>query len=374
MNSGSRSDTKARVLVVDDEPGIRDFLQEFFAQNGFEVQAAGYGGQALELLRSHEFHLVMIDLTLPDMSGFDLSRRAKETDPNLITVVMSGMPVESQDELRQSKADTYLDKPFSHDDLVQLVDKFGEKRPPANPNKALQERLRLAEERSRFFYEAGHQLKTPIAVLKEFTHLFQEGFGGELTEKQHQYLDAISKNIDRLLYLVDNIEKMSRLDSGSWSIRLDDEDPGQIISHVAESWRPILESRDLELTEDIADDLPKIKADAAAVEQVLFNLIDNASKYGPSEGVVRLHCHQPDKFHVCIEVEDQGTGVPEEQRDSIFQPFTRLPEHESAPGLGLGLAVAQGLIQRMGGELGLDTSDKPGTRFYIHLPIAGTNH
>lgn len=374
MNTTSKSDTKARILVVDDEPGIRDFLQEFFAQKGFKVHVASDGAQALAVLRSHVFHLAMIDLTLPDMSGFDVSRQAKEADPDVVTIVMSGLPVESPDELQRNRVDEYLNKPFSSDDLDPLMEKYGEPRPPEDPDQASQERLPLDEVRSRFFYEAGHQLKAPLAVLKEFAYLFQEGFGGELSEKQQVYLDAIHKNIDRLLYLVDNIDKMSRLDSGSWLIRLEDADPGQIVRHVAESWRPILEGREQELTEDIADDLPQIKADASAVEQVLFNLIDNASKYGPPKEVVKLRCYRPDEHHVRIEVEDQGPGVPEDRRESIFQPFNRLPEHESAPGLGLGLAVAQGLIQRMGGELGLDTSDKPGSRFYVQFRVAGSDH
>ncbi|UCH11035.1 MAG: HAMP domain-containing histidine kinase, partial [Fidelibacterota bacterium] len=283
-------------------------------------------------------------------------------------------PVESPDELQRNRVDEYLNKPFSSDDLDPLMEKYGEPRPPEDPDQASQERLPLDEVRSRFFYEAGHQLKAPLAVLKEFAYLFQEGFGGDLSEKQQVYLDAIHKNIDRLLYLVDNIDKMSRLDSGSWLIRLEDADPGQIVRHVAESWQPILEGREQELTEDIADDLPQIKADASAVEQVLFNLIDNASKYGPPKEVVKLRCYRPDEHHVRIEVEDQGPGVPEDRRESIFQPFNRLPEHESAPGLGLGLAVAQGLIQRMGGELGLDTSDKPGSRFYVQFRVAGSDH
>ena len=373
MNNRSKTDRPVQILVVDDEPGIRDFLREFLIQKGYEVQVAGDGTQALASLRSRKFHLALIDLTLPDMSGLDVSRRAKEAHPNLATVLISGLALDSQDELQQNKVDEYLEKPIDSAELVHVLEKYSAPGQSKEPAQASQERSPLDEERSRFFYEAGHQLKAPIAVLKEFTYLFQEGFGGDLSEKQQQYLEAIHQNIDRLLYLVNNIEKMSCLDSGSWSIHLENEDPGQIVRHVAASWRPILKGRDLELAEEIADDLPPIRVDAAAVEQVLFNLIDNAGKYGPPKGVVRLRCYQPDEHHVRMEVEDQGSGVPEDQRASIFQPFTRLSEHETAPGLGLGLAVAQGLIQNMDGELGLDTSDKPGTRFYIHLPVVRSN-
>ena len=361
---------KLNILVVDDEASIRSYLSDFLAMKGFEVQVAADGAMALDILHRSEIHLSLVDLTLPDMSGFDIIKQAKQSDPDLVAVIMSGMPVESYEELIQHGVDDYITKPFTFEELTYLVEKYEKYIRALRSSKHLKERLRVEKEKSSFFFEAGHQLKTPIAVLKEFAHLFQEGFGGEMTDKQTQYLEAIDQNIDRLLYLVNNIENLSRVDSGSWIIEIKAEEPEEIISQVTASWRPILQRRDLQLVEEVADNLPEVHVDAAAVEQVLFNLVDNASKYGPAGSTITLRCFQSSDSSVCIEVEDQGPGIPEDKRDVIFQPFARLPEHESASGLGLGLTVALSLMKHMKGDLRLDDSGKPGNRFCLDLQVA----
>jgi len=370
MSDGEDIKFELHILVVDDEPGIRNYLRDFLTAKGFKVQVAEDGAKALDLLRRGEIHLALVDLTLPDMNGLDIVRQAKQAVPDLVGVVMSGRPVGSYEELIQHGVDDYITKPFTFEELTHLIDKYEKYIRVLCRSERLEERLREEQEKSSFFFEAGHQLKTPIAVLKEFTHLFREGFGGEMTDKQTQYLEAIDQNIDRLLYLVDNIENLSRVDSGSWTIKMKAEEPGKILSQVTASWRPILQRRDLRLAEDVSDNLPEVLADAAAVEQVLFNLVDNASKYGPAGSTITLRCFQASHSLVRIEVEDQGPGIPEDKRELVFQPFARLPEHESASGLGLGLTVALGLMKRMKGDLWLDDSGKPGNRFCLHLQVA----
>ncbi len=370
MSGGKDTELKLHILVVDDEAGIRSYLSDFLATKGFEVQVAEDGAMALDILRRSEIHLALVDLTLPDMSGLDVIKQAKQVVPDLVVVIMSGMPVESYEELVQHGVDDYITKPFTFEELTYLIEKCKKYIRTFHYSEHFKERLRVEQEKSNFFFEAGHQLKTPIAVLKEFTHLFREGFGGEMTDKQTQYLEAIDQNIDRLLYLVDNIEDFNRVESGSWRIEIRAEEPEEIISQVTTSWRPILQRRDLQLAEEVADNLPEVHADAAAVEQVLFNLVDNASKYSPAGSTITLRCFQPSDSFVCIEVEDQGPGIPEDKRDVIFQPFARLPEHESASGLGLGLTIALNLMKRMKGDLWLDNSSKTGNRFRLHLQIA----
>ena len=370
MSGGKDTGLKLHILVVDDEAGIRSYLSDFLATKGFEVQVAEDGAMALDILRRSEIHLAFVDLTLPDMSGVDIIKQAKQVVPDLVAVIMSGMPVESYEELVQHGVDDYITKPFTFEELTYLIEKCKKYIRTLHYREHFKKRLRVEQEKSNFFFEAGHQLKTPIAVLKEFTHLFREGFGGEMTDKQTQYLEAIDQNIDRLLYLVDNIENFNRVESGSWRIEIKAEEPEEIIRQVTTSWRPILQRHDLQLVEEVADNLPEVHADAAAVEQVLFNLVDNASKYSPAGSIITLRCFQPSDSFVCIEVEDQGSGIPEDKRDVIFQPFARLPEHESASGLGLGLTIAHSLMKRMKGDLWLDNSSKTGNRFRLQLQVA----
>ncbi len=95
MSGGKDTEPKLHILVVDDEAGIRSYLSDFLATKGFEVQVAEDGAMALDILRRSEIHLALVDLTLPDMSGLDVIKQAKQVVPDLVVVIMSGMPVES---------------------------------------------------------------------------------------------------------------------------------------------------------------------------------------------------------------------------------------------------------------------------------------
>ncbi len=370
MTGGEKGNLQLTILVVDDEPSICSFLKEILTTRGYGVDVAHAGVVAYDLLEKHTFDMALVDLTLPDASGFDIIQRAKQSNPHLVAIIMSGMTIESYGDLKRYEVDEYINKPFSFDDLIYHIAKYERYVRLVRENRKLQESLQREQQKSGFFTAASHQLRSPIAVLKEFALLFREGYGGELTEKQGQYLQAIDDNIGRLLSLLVNVENLSKADSGSWAIQLDEENPLEILGRVTGSWRPILERSHLKFMEELAGDLPKVKADRWAVDQVLFNLFDNAAKYSPPGETITLRCYQKQTGFVTIELEDEGEGIPEDMRKTIFEPFARLPEHEAAPGLGLGLTIALELARRMGGDLVLDSGDGGGARFCLNLPIA----
>jgi signal transduction histidine kinase len=372
MMDQEKSHSPTRILVADANPGARAFLQETLESEGFEVSVVPYGSHALELLHKEKYDIALVDLTLPDLNGFELCTQTKQQYTDLVTIIMSESASDAEKELHHESVDAWLPKPFNAGELLQVVNRYLRPAESSDLAPVTAPGSSGDEDKKRFFHEVAHQLKTPIAVLKEFAQLFQEGFGGDLTEKQGQYLEAIDNNIDRLLYLVDHIDQLSRVETGSWSIHLDQVDPAAVVKKVADNWRPVLEKSDSKLIEDVAEGLPPIEADILALEQVLFNMVDNARKYGPPGGTIILRCALSGEDHIDIEVEDQGVGIPEEEREAVFQPFNRLPEHQSSPGLGLGLTVARDLVQRMGGDLRLESGIEAGNRFCLQIRVAGT--
>ena len=121
----------------------------------------------------------------------------------------------------------------------------------------------------------------------------------------------------------------------------------------------------------LAPDLPMIKGDTALLEQVLFNLLDNAAKYAPRDSEIRIQARRSDGL-VLIDVEDEGDGIPPEQLQQIFDKFHRVRDGDSRPpGTGLGLAICRGFVEGMGGRIwATNRSDRPGARFTIELPAA----
>jgi signal transduction histidine kinase len=246
---------------------------------------------------------------------------------------------------------------------------------PINQNLAHCERLAFlksalakAKSRSRLFIEAGHQLKSPVAVMKEFTQLLNTGIGGDLTQKQSQYVQVIDDNINRLLRLLENIEALGSLDFNGWTVNLEELDCRQIIERVAASWATMVESKDLVLHVTQPGSQLSVMADMSAVEQILFNLIDNAIKYCPAQGTITLDCIATDE-RVIFGVANDGASIPVELHESIFYPFHRLPDHAAEPGLGLGLTIARKLASAMQAKLYLDSKFAGGARFLLSIPL-----
>ncbi len=227
--------------------------------------------------------------------------------------------------------------------------------------------LARANSRSRLFIEAGHQLKSPVAVMKEFTHLLKAGLGGQLTEKQDQYLQVIDENIDRLLRLLRNVETLGSLDFSGWAVNMEHLDCREVIGKVAASWETVISSKGLALQVIPVAGQLSVMADRSAVEQILFNLIDNATKYCAAAGTIRIECKANNK-QVHFTVANDGDAIPSALQESIFDPFQRLPDHSAEPGLGLGLTIARKLAASMQAELNIDASFTSGSRFLLSIP------
>ncbi|MCK4578969.1 MAG: HAMP domain-containing histidine kinase [Candidatus Marinimicrobia bacterium] len=363
-------DFQVQVLVVDDMADIRTMLTDFLTWNGYSVIASADGASARLQLAEHKPHILLADLSLPDIQGSELIDLAKKENSMTTGIIMSGHHLSDLEPETVAAIDDYIAKPFTLKEVEKVIGKWGNYHKALAECDQLKQALNNEQQKIDFFSQAGHQLKSPVAVIKEFVHLFSEGYGGKISAKQEQYLEAINHNLNQLIHLIDNIESLTRVSSAKWPIRLDVEEPAELIRQTSASWRPILEGQKLAFTEEIPDGLPKVRVDEAAVEQVLYNLIDNARKYCSPGGTIYLRCHAEANNRVCIELENPGACIPAEYHEAIFKPFTRLPEHDAAPGLGLGLTIARSLVESMGGELTVSDQCTTGALFNLYLPVA----
>lgn len=195
-------------------------------------------------------------------------------------------------------------------------------------------------------------------------------------ERRAKYLDTLRIEADRLSHLVENVLAYARLERGKLSSRLEAIPPSAIVTRSRGRLADRAEQAGMQLTveEGIAGDEPMVLADPTAVEQILFNLVDNASKYATNaaDKTIRLRVRQADGA-VLLEVSDGGPGIPFDQQRSLFRPFSKSAHQaaHSAPGVGLGLALSRRLARSMGGELTYQGTDGQGARFVLALPIAG---
>ena len=207
--------------------------------------------------------------------------------------------------------------------------------------------------RSALLAAVGHDLRTPLAGIKAAVSGLREPDLDLPATARTQLLATIEESTDRLDALVDNLLSMSRLQAGVLSVR---PQPVPLDAVVAQALLHTL-ATDVPVEVDIPDDLPLVLADPGLLERVVANLVANAQAASPPDRPVRLY-GVPADGRVRLEVIDHGPGVPEADRDRIFEPFQRLHDRTTTAGLGLGLAIVRGFTQAMGATV--TPSDTPG--------------
>lgn len=226
---------------------------------------------------------------------------------------------------------------------------------------------RLERVRRDFVANISHELRTPVSIIRANAETLQDG---ALEDPEHapQFLDSILRTIERMSDLVDDLLDISRLEAGRYGI---EPAPVQVRPVVDQTLVDVAAGLDddLGLSNDVDEDL-WVVADRQALHQVLLNLVDNAAKY-TDEGRIWVRSKRDDDTAV-VEVHDTGRGVPEEDRDRVFERFYRVDSGRSRDegGTGLGLSVVKHLVENMDGEIGYRPGKVQGSIFWFRLPLA----
>ncbi|MES2659673.1 MAG: HAMP domain-containing sensor histidine kinase [Verrucomicrobiota bacterium] len=228
--------------------------------------------------------------------------------------------------------------------------------------------MRLSERRASFVSAVTHELRTPLTTFRLYSDMLESGAVKE--EKRGDYLRVLSREADRLSHLVENVLSFSKIERGSARSVVRETSVSGLLEPMRERLEARLATAGLTLEMDTACDL-RVHVDSAAVEHILFNLIDNAAKYAaagdPPEVEIRI---LTTGRHLEILVSDHGPGIPPSERGRIFRAFHKSAREaaESRPGVGLGLALSRRLAKSLGG--GLECVDsKQGACFVLRLPI-----
>jgi signal transduction histidine kinase len=216
----------------------------------------------------------------------------------------------------------------------------------------------------RFVADAAHELRTPLTALQTDLYMARTEAG---TDAERARIAQASRQARRLEGLADSLLRLSRLDAGE-SVECGPVDLRALISLCANTIASRAEQAGLSLEIDVSDHAPSmITSDAAKLAVAVDNLLDNAVKFTPEGGVVRVGA-SVDGAHALVWVEDTGIGIPAEDRAEVFGRFSRARNTSAYPGSGLGLAVARAMVELLGGSLGLAETDV-GARFEIRLPV-----
>jgi two-component system phosphate regulon sensor histidine kinase PhoR len=229
---------------------------------------------------------------------------------------------------------------------------------------------RLERMRQDFVANVSHELKTPLASIKAYTETLLD-WALHDEEVNVRFLNRIEEQAERLNQLILDLLSLARLESGQEVFHHGPLALSAVVETCIETHKGRAEAKDLDLRLDLGpvDESTLVMADEEAIHQILDNLIDNAIKYTPARGWVRVACKMTDE-EVELEVADSGIGIPRDDLPRIFERFYRVDKARSREmgGTGLGLSIVKHLIQSIGGQITVDSRLGEGTRFTVELP------
>lgn len=226
----------------------------------------------------------------------------------------------------------------------------------------------LDQMKSDFMNMVAHELRSPLVAIRQINTTISEGLAGPLGEKQKDFVDRVTRKIDTLLDLVNDLLEMARVEAGKYHQAFEPTDMAKIIEEVVNLNRPRAEKQGLTLTYSCKD-LPLIQADPKNMEKVMNNLLSNAINYSPGGGQITINTQKHDG-EIEITVRDNGVGIPVEELPKIFNRFYRVkhPKTRHVTGTGLGLSIVKGIIEAHHGTIEVSSFIDKGTIFRILLP------
>ncbi len=232
------------------------------------------------------------------------------------------------------------------------------------------ELIQANEAKNEFLSGISHELRTPLNSILGFSEVLNEGYAGELSEKQSRYADHIHSSGKHLLTLVDDLLDITKIEAGSMALQPHPVDVPELVSSSLEMLRGSALKKEIEMQTEVAGDLQdnSIVLDEIKVRQVLINLIGNAIKFSPNASVITLRAAINDE-KLVLEVIDSGPGVPEKYHQSVFERFFQLhsDSDNKEPGTGLGLTICKHFVDMHGGYIYLKESLK-GAHVVCELP------
>lgn len=392
------------VLIADDEEEDLRFLSELVRGDGFTVQEARSGTQAEALLQERKFDLVITDLVMPGMSGFEVIRLAHKSNPDAICIAMTGFgSLESAvDALRQG-AYSYMLKPCDPGTVRNCLQRGLEKQRLTKElrqrnqelerlNRELDSKVQEATEELRalnqrmltemaslrevdqlktaFLNNVSHDLKSPLTTIIGYAEFLLESAAPALDAEKRTCLETLRKSADHMQYLINQLVEAARLTSGKIALELQELELGQVLEEAAALTRGQMAAKGIrfELRREPAAPV-KLRADRGRMMQILSNLLGNACKFTPNGGRIELSASGEDKqVHFCVS--DSGIGIAPEHHARIFERFYQVDRSPSKAfkGLGLGLRIAKDLVELHGGRIWVESRPGQGSQFHFSIP------
>jgi signal transduction histidine kinase len=412
----------SRILIIEDSPTQAQRLRLLLAREGYEVEVALTGKEGLAKVEPRCPDLVISDVMMPEIDGFEFCRTMKSSEKTRrVPIILLTAQASPADVIKglECGADNFIPKPYDDDYLLERVRRIFEQlehrkrgrldmevnltigtrritvsadrqqimellfstfeevskshdelaRANQELQKARAEADRANRAKSRFLSRMSHELRTPLNAVIGFGHLLEMT---DLEPQDQESVNMIIKAGRHLLDIINEVLDIGRIDAGELTLSVEPVRIRDVLQEAVDLVAPLAADRQVAIDGDLVTCDVIVMADRQRLKQVMLNLLSNAVKYNRPEGTVTLSCREGDSGRHRIEVADTGPGIAPENLDRLFTPFDRIgAEQDTAvEGTGLGLTLSRGLVEAMGGTLGVESEVGRGSTFWVELPPA----
>jgi signal transduction histidine kinase len=408
------TDDRVNILLVDDRPENLLALEAILEPLGQVLVRAGSGPDALRQVLALDFAVMLLDVQMPGMNGFEVAEiiKSRERSRTIPIIFLSAISKEDAYVFKgySMGAVDYVFKPFNPDVLrskvAVFVDLFVKQHELRTQGELLREsqkrelelehrtslleaearsaaqlsqmndelhRRQIALEqamgaRNRFYASMSHELRTPINAVIGYSTIMLDNIYGPLNAKQKEGLQRTLKAARHLLELVNDVLDLSKIEAGKIELTLQPVLFPSLIEDLFVTVRPLADEYGSTLSLSMDGDPFNIVSDPRRVRQILLNLLSNAIKFGEGKPI-RVACRQNENKGVEIEVMDQGVGIASDDIARIFEEFVQVTESKQ-PGTGLGLPISRRLAQLLDGTLIVCSTPGEGSTFRLVLPAS----
>lgn len=345
--------TNNYILAVDDIPDNLLLIQLSLEQEGHQVVVANDGKTALKQIKKAPPSLILLDVMMPGMDGYEVTRRIRE-DRNIPFIPILLVTAREESSLvagLDAGADEFVRKPFQIDELQARVRSM----------------LRLKEtidQRENFVSCLTHDLRTPLVAANRMLDLIQQQAFGDVNNEQQEAIANILSSNQNMLEMLNTLLETHQYELGQKTLSFIPVNLQQLIVEVVTELQPLAIEKGIELEQDIASEVPEIKGDRLELRRVFTNLIGNAIKF-TDKGAVKVSLDQ-NESQVLVAVEDTGIGISPQDREAVFQRYHQGNHRRS--GKGLGLYLCQQIINAHQGQITLTSEVDKGTTFSFWFP------
>lgn len=357
-----------KILLVDDEEKIISRLGRILAGEGYRVDSAPNGNNAIEKINQGEFDIVITDLKMPGKDGFEVMEHIKGRNLDILLLVLTGYAsVEGAIQAIKLGAYDFIQKPIDVETLKLSIKRAAERVRLKRENvRNMNELKKLNELKDEFLTVVSHDLRSPLSSIGGYiNYLLRKG---DLNDLQRSYLQ-ITRDISNDLYaLVNELLDISKIESGVIRLNEEDVDIADLINASINNFLLLSYDKNnkLEFQNLLRD--PHIRIDRMKILQVINNFVNNAVKF-TENGSITVASYE-DGDDLFIAVEDTGVGIPVEEIDNIFEKYSYYHQKgtRGEAGTGFGLAICKRFVELHGGTIRVTSSVGQGSKFEFNIP------